>query len=46
VLVPRTIPITLRIPANLLEKGKAYRLRIVAFDPQGNRSEIRIPFRA
>ena len=46
VLVPRTIPITLRIPVNLLAKGKTYRLRIVAFDPQGNRSEIRIPFRA
>lgn len=46
VLVPRTIPITLRIPANLLAKGQTYRLRIVAFDPQGNRSEIRVPFRA
>lgn len=46
VLVPRTIPITLRIPVNLLTRGTTYRLRIVAFDPQGNRSELRIPFRA
>lgn len=46
VLVPRTIPITLRIPANLLRTGRTYRLRIVAIDPQGNRSEILIPFRA
>lgn len=46
VLVPRTIPITLRIPVNLLLRGQTYRLRIVAFDPQGNRSQLLIPFRA
>jgi hypothetical protein len=46
VLVPRAIPIALRIPANLLEPGQLYRLRIVAIDPQGNRSTLAIPFRA
>src|SRR4051794_19014331 len=35
VLVPRTIPMTLRIPANLLAPDATYRLRIVALDPQG-----------
>lgn len=46
VLVPRTIPMTLRIPANLLKRSTTYRLRIVAIDPQGNRSTLLIPFRA
>ena len=45
VLVPRTIPITLRIPLNLLGSGQTYRLRIVAIDPDGNRSTILVPFR-
>jgi hypothetical protein len=46
VLVPRPIPMTLRIPANLLADGATYRLRIVAIDPDGNRSSLLIPFRA
>jgi hypothetical protein len=44
VLVPRSIPITLRIPANLLKAGQTYTVRVVAIDPDGARSEIRIPF--
>jgi hypothetical protein len=46
VLVPRPIPMTLRIPANLLASGQIYRLRIVAIDPDGNKSSLLIPFRA
>jgi hypothetical protein len=44
VRVPRSIPITLRIPANLLTAGETYTVRIVATDPNGERSEILIPF--
>ena len=44
--VPRPLPIALRVPANLLTPGATYRIRIVAFDPQGNRSQLLIPFRA
>ncbi len=44
VLVPRSIPITLRIPANLLKAGETYTVRVVATDPNGQRSEILIPF--
>jgi hypothetical protein len=44
VRVPRSIPITLRIPANLLRAGETYTVRVVATDPDGNRSEILIPF--
>jgi len=44
VLVPRSIPITLRIPANLLKPGQTYTVRVVATDPNGERSEILIPF--
>ena len=43
-LVPRAFPLALRIPANLLEAGKTYSIRIVAIDADGNRSELRIPF--
>jgi hypothetical protein len=46
VLVPRTIPMTLRIPANLLRPGGVYRLRVVAIDPDGNKSTLLIPFRS
>jgi len=46
VLVPRAIPISLRIPRNLLRGGAVYRLRIVAIDPDGNRSQLLVPFRA
>lgn len=44
VRVPRSIPITLRIPANLLQAGETYTVRVVATDPSGGRSEILIPF--
>jgi hypothetical protein len=44
VLVPRVIPMRLRVPSNLLEPGVRYRIRIVAIDPQGNRSQVLIPF--
>lgn len=44
VRVPRSIPITLRIPANLLRAGETYVVRVVATDPSGQRSEILIPF--
>ena len=43
--VPRTVPISLRVPSNLLRPGATYRIRIVAFDPEGNRSQLFIPFR-
>jgi hypothetical protein len=46
VLVPRTIPISLRVPSSQLERGHTYRLRVVAVDPQGNRSVLYLPFRA
>lgn len=46
VRVPRSIPITLRIPANLLKPGELYQVRVVATDPSGQRSEILIPFTA
>jgi len=43
-LVPRSVALRLRIPINLLRPGRTYRIRIVAFDVTGNRSELRIPF--
>lgn len=44
-LVPRTVTITLRIPANLLRPRVTYRIRILAIDPQGNRTTLFVPFR-
>ena len=44
-LVPRAIPISLRIPANLLKAGQTYRIRVIAIDPNGNRSILFLPFR-
>ena len=32
------------IPANLLAGPGTYRIRIVGFDPDGNRTETNIPF--
>ena len=43
-LVPRTIPIKLAVPRNLLQAGHKYAIRIIARDPQGNRSTIQLPF--
>ena len=46
VLVPRAIPMRLRIPSSLLVAGRTYRIRVVAFDPDMNKSTLLIPFRA
>ena len=45
VLVPRSLSVRLRVPANLLQPEVRYQIRIVALDPQGNRSQMLIPFR-
>ncbi len=45
-LVPRTVPFSLRVPSNLLEPGKTYEIRIIAIDPEGNKSTVLIPFTA
>jgi hypothetical protein len=45
-LVPRTIPVSLRIPANLLVSGQTYRIRVIAVDAQGNKSTTDIRFTA
>lgn len=38
-LMPRTIPVQLRIPANPPASGKTYTIRVIAVDAQGNKSE-------
>jgi hypothetical protein len=43
-LVPRTIPIKLAVPVNLLTPGTTYAIRIIARDPQGNKKTLLIPF--
>jgi hypothetical protein len=45
-LVPRTIPVQIRVPANLLKKGATYRIRIIAVDAQGNKTRSYISFTA
>jgi hypothetical protein len=45
-LVPRTIPVQIRVPANLLKKGETYRIRIIAVDAQGNKTRTFISFTA
>jgi hypothetical protein len=45
-LVPRTIPVQIRVPANLLTKGETYRIRIIAVDAQGNKTRSFISFTA
>ncbi|HEV7641215.1 MAG TPA: hypothetical protein VGO39_10155 [Gaiellaceae bacterium] len=45
-LVPRTIPVQIRVPANLLAKGETYRIRIIAVDAQGNKTRTFISFTA
>lgn len=45
-LVPRTLPLSLRIPSNLLTSGETYRIRIVAKDKQGHKRVLIVPFRA
>ena len=46
VLVPRTIPIKIAVPANLLIPGHKYAVVIDAKDPQGNKSKLKIAFNA
>jgi len=44
VLVPRSIPIQLLVPKNLLVKGQTYRIHVIAVDSDGNKSSTDIPF--
>ena len=44
VLVPRTIPVKLAVPANQLKAGGKYAIRVIAKDPQANKSMLQIPF--
>lgn len=44
-LVPRTIPLQLAIPANLLTPGSSYYIRIRARSPLNKISFLKIPFR-
>jgi hypothetical protein len=46
VLIPRTLPITLRIPSSLLQSGKTYQIKIIAVSPLGESSTFTQPFRA
>jgi hypothetical protein len=46
ILVPRTFRLALRIPCDVLESGRTYRLAINATDPDGNESTLLVPFRA
>ena len=45
-LVPRTIPLALRVPSNLLQRGQTYTIRVIAVDAQGNKTRSEIPFTA
>ena len=44
VLVPRTIPLKLSVPARLVVPGKKYTIQVIAKDPQGNKTTLKIPF--
>jgi hypothetical protein len=44
VYIPRTIRMGLRIPLNLVQAGVRYQIVIEATDPDGNVSELTIPF--
>ena len=44
VLVPRSIPIQLLVPKNMLVKGQTYRIHVIAVDSDGNKSSTDIPF--
>jgi hypothetical protein len=44
VLVPRAIPLKLRVPSSLVKPGAKYRIKVVAKDPQGHASTLFIPF--
>jgi hypothetical protein len=45
VLVPRTIPLKLALPAKLLLAGHSYAIQVIARDPQGNETKLLIPFK-
>jgi hypothetical protein len=45
-LVPRSVPLQLRVPANLLKRGQTYTIRVIAVDAQGNKTRFEIPFSA
>jgi hypothetical protein len=45
VLVPRTIPLNLSVPARLLVPGKTYVINVIARDPDGNKTTIQVPFK-
>jgi hypothetical protein len=44
VLVPRTIPLKLAIPANLLASGGKFQIRVIAQSPTGDKKTLLIPF--
>jgi hypothetical protein len=44
VLVPRSIPIQLLVPKNLLVKGQTYRIHVIAVVADGNKPSTDIPF--
>jgi hypothetical protein len=46
VLVPRTIPLKLAIPSNLLIAGHTYAIQIIARDPQKNKKKLLIDFKS
>lgn len=45
VLVPRTIPLKLTLPSNLVVPGRKYAIQVIARDPDGNQSKLLIPFK-
>jgi hypothetical protein len=45
VLVPRSIPLKLAVPARFLIPGRNYTIQVIARDPQGNKTTLKIPFR-
>jgi hypothetical protein len=45
VLVPRTIPLKLALPANLVLPGHSYAIQVIARDPDGNKKKLLIPFK-
>ena len=44
VLIPRVIRLRLSIPRALVEPGKRYKIQVVATDPSGLTSTLKIPF--
>jgi hypothetical protein len=46
VLVPRTIPIKIAIPANYLQSGHTYAIQIIARAPSGQTTTVKFPFDA